>query len=74
MEDEVAIQDVFKMASSGQKSLTWKYYLISTMKNTTTHCHRAKCHYCNVVMDGKLQQCMQKHMMNCEKIAHEDKA
>jgi hypothetical protein len=73
MEAEVAVQDVFKMASSAQKSLIWKYYLISTMKNTTTHCHCAKCHYYNVVMDGKVQ-CMQKHTVFCEKVGHEEKA
>ena len=73
MEEEVAIQDVFKTASSAQKSLIWKYYLMSTMKNTTTHRHHTKCLYCNVVMDGKLQW-MQKHIMNCEKVGHEDKA
>jgi hypothetical protein len=73
MEAEVAVQDVFKMASSAQKSLIWKFYLIYTMKNTTTHCHCAKFHYCNVVMDGKAQ-CMQKHMLNCEKVGHDDKA
>ena len=60
-EEEVTVQDVFKTASSAQKSLIWKYYLISTVKNTTTHRHLAKCHYCNVVMGGKVQ-CMQKHM------------
>ena len=43
------------------------------MKNTTTHCHYAKCYYCNAVMDGKVQY-MQKHMVNCEKVGHEDKA
>ena len=52
MEEEVAVQDVFKTASSAQKSLVWKNYLIFTMKNTTTHHHCAKCRYCNVVMDG----------------------
>ena len=67
MEEEDAVQDVFKTASSVQISLIWKYYLISTMKNTTTHCHFAKWHYCNVVMDGKVQ-CMQKHMLSCEKV------
>ena len=74
MEEEVDIQDVFKTASSAQKSLIWKYYLISTMKNTATHHHCAKCCYCNLVQDGKVQQCMQKHMLNCEKVGHEDKA
>ena len=74
MEEEVAVKDAFKTASSAQKSLIWKYYLISTMKNTATHCHHAKCCYCNVVMDGKVQQCIQKHMLNCEKVGHEDKA
>ena len=43
------------------------------MKNTTTHHHHVKCHYCNVVMDGKVQQ-MQKHMLNCEKVGDEVKA
>jgi hypothetical protein len=43
------------------------------MKNTTTHRHCAKCCYCNVVMDGMVQR-MQKHMVNCEKVGHEDKA
>ena len=73
MEEEVVIQDVFKTASSAQKSLIWKYYLISTMKNTTTHHHCARCCYCNLVQDGKLQR-IQKHMLNCEKVGHEDKA
>ena len=73
MEEEVAIKDVFKTASSAQKSFFWKYYLISTMKNTTTHHHHTKCCYCNLVQDGKLQR-MQKHMLNCEKVGHEDKA
>jgi hypothetical protein len=73
MEEEVAVQDVFKTAYSAQKSLIWKYYLISTMKNTATHCHCAKCHYCNIVMDWKVP-CMQKHMLNCERVGHEDKA
>jgi hypothetical protein len=73
MEEEVAIQDVFKTASSDQKSFIWKYYLISTTKNTTTHCHCAKCCYCNVVMDGKVQH-IQKHILNCEKVGHKDKA
>ena len=72
MEEEDAVQDVFKTASSVQISLIWKYYLISTMKNTTTHCHRAKCCYGNIVMDGKVQ-CMQKDMVNCEKVGYEDK-
>jgi hypothetical protein len=39
MKGKVAIQDVFQMASSAQKSLTWNYYLISTKKilqHTTT--------------------------------------
>ena len=71
--EEVAIQDVFKTASSAQKSLIWKFYPISNMKNNTTHRHCAKCHYCNVVMDGKVQY-MQKHMLNCEKVGHEDKS
>ena len=71
--EEVAIQDVFKTASSAQKSLIWKFYPISNMKNNTTHRHCAKCHYCNVVMDGKVQR-MQEHVMNCEKVGHEDKA
>ena len=73
MEGEDAVQDVFKTASSAQISLIWKYYLISTMKHTTTNCHHAKCCYCNVVMDGKAQ-CMQKHMLNCEKVGHENNA
>ena len=74
MVEEVAVQDVFKTASSALKSLIWKYYLMSTMKNTTTHHHHcAKCLYCNVVMNGKVQ-CMQNHMLNCEKVGHEDKA
>jgi hypothetical protein len=42
------------------------------MKNTTTNRHHAKCCYCNVVMDGK-RQSMQKHMVNYEKVGHEDK-
>jgi hypothetical protein len=71
--EEVAVQDVFKMASTAQKSLIWKYYLISTMKITTTHCHFTKCCYCNEVIDRKMQ-CMQKHMLNCEKVGHLDKA
>ena len=74
MEDEVADQDVFKTASSAQKSLIWKYYLISTMKNTITQRHCAKYCYCNVVMDGKVQQCIQKHTVNCKKVRLEDKA
>ena len=74
MGEEVAVQDVFKTASSAQKSLIWKFYLISTMKNTITHHHCAKCCYCNLVQDGKVQQCMQKHMLNCEKVGHEDKS
>ena len=41
------------------------------MKNTKTHRHCAKCHYCNVVMDGKVQH-MQSHTVNCEKVGHED--
>ena len=73
MEEEDAVKDVFKTASSAQKSLIRKYYLKSTMKNTPTLCHCVKCCYCNVVMDGKVQ-CMQKHMLNCEKVGHEDKA
>ena len=73
MEEEVDIQDVFKTASSAQKSLIWKCYLIFTMKNTATHHHCAKWCYCNLVQDGKLQR-MQKHMLNCEKFGHEDKA
>ena len=43
------------------------------MKNTTTHHHHAKCHYSNVVMDGKVQH-MEKHVLNCEKVGNEDKA
>jgi hypothetical protein len=43
------------------------------MKNTTTHYHCAKCHYCNVVMDGKVQH-LQRHMLNCEEVGHEVKA
>jgi hypothetical protein len=73
MEEEVAIQDVFKTASNAQKSLIWKYYLIFAMKNVTTHCHHTKCHYCNLLMDGKVQF-MQKHTVNCEKVGHENKA
>ena len=73
IEEEVAVQDVFKTASSAQKSLIWKNYLISTMRKTTTHCHHAKCHYCNVVIDGKVQH-TQKHTVNCKKVGHEDKA
>ena len=71
--EEVAVQDVFNMASSAQKSLIWKFYLSSTTKITATHCHCAKCYYCNVVMDGKVLH-MQKHMLNCERVGHEDKA
>ena len=37
IEEEVAVQDVFKTASSAQKSLIWKYYLISTMKKILQH-------------------------------------
>ena len=43
------------------------------MKNTTTHCHHAKCCYYNVVMDEKVQH-VQRHTVNCEKVGHEDKA
>ena len=73
MEEEVAVKDVFKTASSAQKSLIWKFYLIYTMKNTTTHHHWETCCYCNVVMEGKVHH-MQKHMLNCERVGHEDKA
>jgi hypothetical protein len=73
MEEEDAVQDVVKTASSAQKSLILKNYLISTMKNTSTYCHCAKCHFWNVVMDGKVQR-MQRHMLNCEKVGHENKA
>ena len=73
IQEEVAVQDVFKTASSAQKSLIWKYYLISTMKNITTHHNCAKCCYCNIVMDGKVQR-MHKYTVICEKVGYEDKA
>jgi hypothetical protein len=40
MEEEVVVHDVFKTASSAQKSLTWKHYLISTINNTTQPSHK----------------------------------
>jgi Protein of unknown function (DUF 659) len=73
MEDEGIIQDEFKKAPSAQRSMIWKYYLISTSKKSTTHRHLANCCYCNVVMDGKVQR-MQKHTLNCMKVGNEEKA
>ena len=73
MEERVDVQDVLRQLPVPQNHWSGKYYLIFTMKNTTTHCHCAKCCYYNIVMDGKVQ-CMQKHTVNCKKGGHEDKA